>query len=84
MPCYKYGCDNCGHTFMEVQMVADKKLKKCPECKKRKLERLITGKAGVVFKGSGFYENDYKKKEIPKDDEEQNTKDKSDSAESNK
>lgn len=40
----------------------DKKLKKCPQCGRNKLQRLIGGGSGIIFKGSGFYETDYKKK----------------------
>lgn len=43
----------------------DKKLKKCPECGKNKLYRLIGAGSGIIFKGSGFYETDYKRKEAP-------------------
>jgi len=42
--------------------MSDKALTKCPKCKKNKLERLISGGSGVIFKGTGFYETDYKKK----------------------
>lgn len=62
MPTYQYECDACGHEFEFLQSMADKKLKKCPECKKMKLHRLIGSGAGIIFKGSGFYETDYKKK----------------------
>ena len=50
--------------------MSDKPKKKCPACGKMRLRRLISGGAGVIFKGSGFYETDYKRKQIklPKDD----------------
>ena len=44
----------------------DKKLKKCPQCGKNQLHRLIGAGSGIIFKGNGFYETDYKKKESPK------------------
>ncbi len=66
MPTYQYECDSCGHSFEILQSMLDKKLKKCPECSKNKLHRLIGAGAGIIFKGSGFYETDYKKKEAPK------------------
>lgn len=62
MPNYKYQCSQCGHKLQEFQTMSEKALTKCPECKKNKLERLISGGSGVIFKGSGFYETDYKKK----------------------
>ena len=63
MPTYQYECSGCGHTFEVLQSMTDKKLKKCPECSKNKLIRLIGSGTGVIFKGKGFYETDYKKKE---------------------
>ncbi len=62
MPTYQYQCEACGHEFEELQSMTDKKLTKCPKCKKPKLVRLIGSGAGMIFKGSGFYETDYKKK----------------------
>jgi putative FmdB family regulatory protein len=61
MPTYDYECDNCGHTFEEWQSFKDEALKKCPQCKKPKLRRLFGGGAGIIFKGSGFYETDYRR-----------------------
>ena len=66
MPTYQYQCDACDHTFEILQSMLDKKLKKCPECNKNRLYRLIGAGSGIIFKGSGFYETDYKKKEPPK------------------
>ena len=40
----------------------DEPLKKCPKCKKQSLKRLVGGGAGLIFKGTGFYITDYKKK----------------------
>ncbi|HQP10300.1 MAG TPA: zinc ribbon domain-containing protein [Candidatus Omnitrophota bacterium] len=65
MPTYQYQCDACHHSFEIMQSMLDKKLKKCPACGKNKLHRLIGAGTGIIFKGSGFYETDYKKKEIP-------------------
>jgi putative FmdB family regulatory protein len=64
MPTYQYRCTACLHEFEEFQSMSDDPLVKCPECKKRKLVRLISG-AGLVFKGSGFYLTDYKKRGTP-------------------
>ena len=65
MPTYQYECDACDHTFDILQSMLDKKLKKCPECGENKLHRLIGAGSGIIFKGSGFYETDYKRKDTP-------------------
>jgi len=61
MPTYEYECQNCNHTFEEFQSMSAKPIKKCPLCG-GKVKRLIGTGAGIIFKGSGFYETDYKKK----------------------
>ena len=66
MPTYEYECDACGHSFELLQSMSDKKLKKCPECGKFKLHRLIGSGSGIIFKGTGFYETDFKTKDKPK------------------
>lgn len=60
MPTYDYQCSDCGHTFDEFQSYSEPHLKKCPKCKKNKLVRLIGTGTAVLFKGSGFYETDYR------------------------
>ena len=60
MPTYDYHCDSCFHEFEEFQYIKDAPLKKCPSCKKNKLRRLIGGGAAIVFRGSGFYQTDYR------------------------
>jgi len=67
MPTYDYQCQACDHTFEEFQSMSAKHLKKCPECGKNKLVRLIGTGAGVIFKGSGFYETDYRSDGYKKD-----------------
>jgi len=62
MPTYEYECDKCLHKFETFQSMTDKPLKKCPECG-GKVRRLIGKGAGLIFKGSGFYATDYKKKD---------------------
>ena len=60
MPTYEYECDACNHAFEEFQQISDKPLRTCPSCKRRKLRRLIGTGAAVIFKGSGFYQTDYR------------------------
>jgi putative FmdB family regulatory protein len=60
MPTYRYECQACGHTLEAFQSMTEKALRKCPACSKQKLQRLIGAGAGVIFKGSGFYETDYR------------------------
>ena len=60
MPTYDYRCDKCGHEFEQFQSITSKSLRKCPECGKSALNRLIGTGAAVIFKGSGFYETDYR------------------------
>ncbi len=60
MPTYEYECSACGHRFEEFQSIKAKPTVVCPKCKKRKVKRLISAGAGFIFKGSGFYETDYR------------------------
>jgi putative FmdB family regulatory protein len=60
MPTYDYECDACGHTFELFQTFSAPVEKKCPKCGKLKLRRLFGTGAAVVFKGSGFYQTDYR------------------------
>ncbi len=62
MPNYDYICDACGDRFEAFHSMAAKPLTKCKKCGKSKLRRLISGGAGVLFKGSGFYQTDYRSK----------------------
>ncbi|MFH1208210.1 MAG: zinc ribbon domain-containing protein [Candidatus Omnitrophota bacterium] len=76
MPTYEYECGACEHRFEKYQSMSDKPIKKCPKCGKAKVRRVISGGAGVLFKGSGFYQTDYcskgykesAKKDVPKKD----------------
>lgn len=60
MPTYDYVCDACEHTFEEFQGINAPHLTKCPKCGKKKLRRLFGTGAAIVFKGSGFYQTDYR------------------------
>lgn len=58
MPTYDYACPTCG--IVEVfQSIKENALKKCPRCKKAKVQRMVSAGGGVIFKGSGFWETDY-------------------------
>ena len=60
MPTYDYLCDGCGHEFELFQSITGPVRRKCPECGKLKLKRLIGTGGAVIFKGSGFYQTDYR------------------------
>ena len=62
MPTYDYVCQACEHAFEHWQSMTSPVKRTCPKCKKRRLRRLIGAGAGVIFKASGFYETDYKRK----------------------
>jgi putative FmdB family regulatory protein len=62
MPTYEYKCDACGHQFERFQSIMAPPVKRCPECGKAKVRRLISTGAGLIFKGSGFYITDYRDK----------------------
>jgi putative FmdB family regulatory protein len=59
MPTYEYQCKKCGHKFEKLQKMTDDPVKKCPECK-GVVARMIGAGAGIIFKGKGFYQTDYK------------------------
>ena len=62
MPTYEYECRSCGHRFEEFQSITSEPLESCPKCSK-KVERLLGTGSGIIFKGSGFYQTDYRSKE---------------------
>ena len=66
MPTYDYECDACSHTFELFQTITEAHKKKCPACGKLKLRRLFGSGAAVVFKGSGFYQTDYRSESYKK------------------
>jgi putative FmdB family regulatory protein len=61
MPTYEYQCSGCQHEFELYQSFSASPVTLCPECKLEKIEKKISGGAGIVFKGGGFYETDYKR-----------------------
>lgn len=67
MPTYEYHCDKCGTDFEEFQKMTDPPLNDCPICKSEHcVHRLISGGAGLIFKGSGFYITDYRSSDYKK------------------
>ena len=80
MPTYDYVCESCGFEFEQFQTITARPIRKCPKCGKTTLKRLIGVGAGVIFKGSGFYQTDYRsesyKKAAEKDKPGGDTKDK--------
>lgn len=63
MPTYEYICEACSHEFEEFQQISEAPLRTCPKCRKRKLRRKIGTGGAVIFKGSGFYQTDYRSKD---------------------
>ena len=61
MPTYQYLCKACEHEFELYQSFSEDAIKVCPECSEESVQKIISGGAGVVFKGGGFYETDYKR-----------------------
>ncbi len=60
MPTYEYICRACGHEFEEFQSIKAEPTAVCPKCRKKKVDRKISGGGAVIFKGRGFYETDYR------------------------
>jgi putative FmdB family regulatory protein len=61
MPTYEYECTKCDHRFEAFQSMKDEPLKRCPKCR-CKIRRALGSGAGIIFRGTGFYETDYKRK----------------------
>ncbi len=66
MPTYEYVCEKCNHQFDELQSFKDEPLKVCPKCHEESLRRLFGTGAAILFKGSGFYETDYRSESYKK------------------
>ena len=60
MPTYDYVCRNCDHKWELFQSIKANPVRKCPGCGKLKAKRVIGAGAGILFKGSGFYQTDYR------------------------
>jgi len=60
MPTYAYKCDQCHHEFEKFQSITARPIRRCPQCGRSKVKRLVGTGAGILFKGSGFYQTDYR------------------------
>jgi len=79
MPTYAYECRKCGYQFDEFQSILAPPLKRCPKCK-GPVARMLTVGSGIIFKGSGFYQTDYKKTSAPASEKSEPVKKDSDKA----
>ncbi len=66
MPTYEYECSSCDHRYEKHQSITAKPEKKCPACGKRTAIRLIGAGVSIIFKGSGFYQTDYRSENYKK------------------
>ena len=66
MPTYEYVCKKCEHEFEMFQSITSRPIRKCPHCSKLGVKRLIGTGSGIIFKGSGFYETDYRSENYKK------------------
>jgi len=66
MPTYDYVCESCGYEFEKFQTITARPIRKCPKCGKNNVQRLIGAGAGVIFKGPGFYQTDYRSESYKK------------------
>lgn len=62
MPTYDYRCEACSHQFEAFQSIKADPIRKCPKCSKSKVKRVIGAGGGILFKGTGFYQTDYRSK----------------------
>lgn len=79
MPTYDYECQTCGHKFEKFQSITAAPVRKCPACGKRKVKRLPGAGAGVIFRGEGFYQTDYRSSSYKKQAEKEKSPGKSES-----
>ena len=74
MPTYDYICESCGYEFERFQSITARPIRKCPNCDKVSLKRLIGAGSGVIFKGTGFYQTDYRSESYKKAEKSEKTK----------
>ena len=63
MPTYEYRCNECSHKFEMFQSIKSDPVKECPSCGRSSVERIIGSGGAIIFKGSGFYQTDYRSEE---------------------
>ena len=63
MPTYEYRCNECSHKFEMFQSIKSDPVKECPSCGRSSVERIIGTGGAIIFKGSGFYQTDYRSEE---------------------
>lgn len=66
MPTYEYECVDCGHSFELFQSMKDEPCRVCPECR-GEVKRCIGTGSGILFKGTGFYQTDYRSESYRRD-----------------
>jgi putative FmdB family regulatory protein len=66
MPTYDYECSACNHSFERFQSITAKPIRKCPSCGRNAARRLIGTGGGIIFRGSGFYQTDYRSESYKK------------------
>ncbi|HUS46533.1 MAG TPA: zinc ribbon domain-containing protein [Phycisphaerae bacterium] len=66
MPTYDHKCEACGYAFEKFQSISDPAVRKCPKCGRLKVRRLIGAGSGIIFRGSGFYQTDYRSESYKK------------------
>jgi len=66
MPTYDYVCDRCNHEFEQFQSITAEPVRKCPSCGKNALRRRIGPGGGIIFRGNGFYQTDYRSESYKK------------------
>jgi putative FmdB family regulatory protein len=74
MPTYDYICESCGYEFERFQSITARPIRKCPKCGKATLKRLIGAGSGVIFKGTGFYQTDYRSESYKKGEKSEKSK----------
>ena len=74
MPTYDYICESCRYEFEQFQTITAKPARKCPNCGKAALKRLIGAGSGVIFKGAGFYQTDYRSESYKKAEKSEKSK----------
>ncbi len=79
MPTYEYECTKCGYVFEKFHGMLDAPVKRCPKCRCKVRKLLGTG-AGILFKGSGFYQTDYRSDAYHRDASKESDNKKSDSS----